>query len=75
MGIGRREFIKGSTAVVVGAGLPACSGSDSGPAVPHRHIDLEARLQPCCSIPSPNAASAWPDSPFLMHLSEWAGSA
>ena len=42
MGIGRREFIKGSTAVVVAAGLPACREPDSEPAIPHRHIDQEA---------------------------------
>jgi ferredoxin len=42
MGIRRREFIKGSTAVVVGAALPACGGPDSGRAVPHRYIDREA---------------------------------
>jgi ferredoxin len=42
MGIRRREFIKGSTAVVVGAALPACKEPGPERAIPHRHIDREA---------------------------------
>jgi len=42
MGIKRREFIRGSAAVVVTAALPACHDSGSERALPHRYIDREA---------------------------------
>jgi ferredoxin len=41
MSIKRREFIRGSTAVVVGAALPGCRDSGSERALPHRYIDRE----------------------------------
>ncbi len=42
MQVGRREFIKGSTAVALAAALPACTRSASEDARPHRYVDGEA---------------------------------
>jgi len=55
MGIRRREFIRGSTAVVVAAALPACGDSGSERALPHRYIDPEACIgcgscEPLCPM-------------------------
>jgi ferredoxin len=55
MGIRRREFITGSTAIVVGAALPACREAGSERALPHRYIDREACIgcgscEPLCPM-------------------------
>ena len=55
MHVGRREFIKGSTAVALTAALPTCTKSTSEDARPHRYIDAEAciacgRCVPLCPM-------------------------